>query len=151
MNHRLLRMGNCWKRLRCGAFDARRRSARASTGQMGWYRARLMQTALLILPNFVLIVIGLVLARRFDFGRDFWDGLEKLGYYVLFPALLDCSRCAGGAVLGPRQTVDDRVCRTDGVVGWRPRGSLREFGRWARGCASGHAWPPSEPTCGGSR
>jgi malonate transporter len=47
-----------------------------------------MQTALLILPNFVLIMIGLVLARRFDFGRDFWDGLEKLVYYVLFPALL---------------------------------------------------------------
>jgi malonate transporter len=47
-----------------------------------------MQTALLILPNFVLIVIGLVLARRFDFGRGFWDGLEKLVYYVLFPALL---------------------------------------------------------------
>lgn len=47
-----------------------------------------MQTALLILPNFVLILIGLVLARRFDFGRDFWAGLEKLVYYVLFPALL---------------------------------------------------------------
>ncbi|MGZ5598737.1 MAG: AEC family transporter [Usitatibacter sp.] len=47
-----------------------------------------MQTALLILPNFVLIVIGLALARRFDFGRDFWAGLEKLVYYVLFPALL---------------------------------------------------------------
>ncbi len=47
-----------------------------------------MQTALLILPNFVLILIGLALARRFDFGRDFWDGMEKLVYYVLFPALL---------------------------------------------------------------
>jgi len=47
-----------------------------------------LQTALLVLPNFVLIVIGLVLARRFDFGRDFWEGLEKLVYYVLFPALL---------------------------------------------------------------
>jgi len=45
-------------------------------------------TALLILPNFVLILVGLVLARRFDFGRDFWEGLEKLVYYVLFPALL---------------------------------------------------------------
>jgi malonate transporter and related proteins len=45
-------------------------------------------TALLILPNFVLILVGLVLARRFDFGRDFWAGLEKLVYYVLFPALL---------------------------------------------------------------
>ena len=47
-----------------------------------------MATALLILPNFALIVVGLVLARRFRFGRDFWSGLEKLVYYVLFPALL---------------------------------------------------------------
>jgi predicted permease len=47
-----------------------------------------MQAALLILPNFVLILVGLVLARRFDYGRDFWGGLEKLVYYVLFPALL---------------------------------------------------------------
>lgn len=47
-----------------------------------------MRTALLILPNFALIVVGIVLARRFKFGRDFWSGLEKLVYYVLFPALL---------------------------------------------------------------
>jgi hypothetical protein len=47
-----------------------------------------VHTALLILPNFALIVVGLVLARRFRFGRDFWSGLEKLVYYVLFPALL---------------------------------------------------------------
>lgn len=47
-----------------------------------------MSAALLILPNFVLILVGLVLARRFGFERGFWDGLEKLVYYVLFPALL---------------------------------------------------------------
>jgi hypothetical protein len=47
-----------------------------------------MATALLILPNFMLILVGLALARKFDFGRDFWDGMEKLVYYVLFPALL---------------------------------------------------------------
>ena len=47
-----------------------------------------MSAALLILPNFVLIVVGLALARAFDYGRDFWEGLEKLVYYVLFPALL---------------------------------------------------------------
>ena len=47
-----------------------------------------MSTALLILPNFVIIVVGLALARRFDYGRGFWEGLEKLVYYVLFPALL---------------------------------------------------------------
>ena len=47
-----------------------------------------MTTALLILPNFVLILVGLLLARRFGYGREFWTGLEKLVYYVLFPALL---------------------------------------------------------------
>jgi malonate transporter and related proteins len=45
-------------------------------------------TALLILPNFVLILVGLALARGFDYGRGFWEGLEKLVYFVLFPALL---------------------------------------------------------------
>ncbi len=33
-------------------------------------------------------MVGLALARRFDYGRDFWAGLERLVYYVLFPALL---------------------------------------------------------------
>jgi predicted permease len=47
-----------------------------------------VQTALLILPNFVLILVGLALARGFDYGRGFWEGLEKLVYFVLFPALL---------------------------------------------------------------
>lgn len=47
-----------------------------------------MTTTLLILPNFVLIVVGLLLARRFGYAIDFWGGLEKLVYYVLFPALL---------------------------------------------------------------
>lgn len=47
-----------------------------------------MQTALLILPNFVLILAGLALARAFDYKREFWEGLEKLVYFVLFPALL---------------------------------------------------------------
>ncbi len=62
--------------------------SRALSQHLGQGRAAPMQTALLILPNFVIILVGLVLARRFDFGRDFWDGLEKLVYYVLFPALL---------------------------------------------------------------
>jgi malonate transporter and related proteins len=47
-----------------------------------------MDVALAILPNFLLILIGFALSRRFDYGRGFWDGLEKLVYYVLFPALL---------------------------------------------------------------
>ena len=54
-----------------------------------------MGTPLLILPNFVLILIGLALGRLPAFGRDFWEGLEKLVYYVLFPALLLRSLAVG--------------------------------------------------------
>lgn len=54
-----------------------------------------MDIALVILPDFLLIVIGLVLARRFGYERSFWEGLEKLVYYVLFPALLFRSLATG--------------------------------------------------------
>lgn len=47
-----------------------------------------MSLALLLLPDFALILFGVLLARITDWGRDFWSGLEKLIYYVLFPALL---------------------------------------------------------------
>jgi len=44
--------------------------------------------ALLILPDFALIVLGFILFHRFGYERGFWIGLERLVYYVLFPALL---------------------------------------------------------------
>lgn len=47
-----------------------------------------MSTLLLLLPDLTLILIGAVLRRTTDWGDRFWDGLEKLVYYVLFPALL---------------------------------------------------------------
>ncbi|HXS54405.1 MAG TPA: AEC family transporter [Usitatibacter sp.] len=47
-----------------------------------------MSAALAVLPNFALIVVGVALARGFDYTREFWAGLEKLVYFVLFPALL---------------------------------------------------------------
>ena len=47
-----------------------------------------MSTALVILPDFLLILIGFSLARWMGFHVGFWDGLEKLIYYILFPALL---------------------------------------------------------------
>jgi predicted permease len=47
-----------------------------------------MSAALAVLPNFALIVVGVALARGFDYGREFWAGLERLVYFVLFPALL---------------------------------------------------------------
>jgi predicted permease len=47
-----------------------------------------MSLALLLLPDFVLILFGFFLNRITSWGRGFWSGLEKLIYFVLFPALL---------------------------------------------------------------
>lgn len=47
-----------------------------------------MQTTLLLLPDFALIALGVWLRRAFQLGDHFWAGLEKLVYFILFPALL---------------------------------------------------------------
>jgi hypothetical protein len=47
-----------------------------------------MQTFLLLLPDFALILLGAGLRRYLALGDGFWLGLEKLVYFVLFPALL---------------------------------------------------------------
>ena len=47
-----------------------------------------MNNALLMLPDFGLILMGAILARRLGFTRSFWDGAERLVYYALFPPLL---------------------------------------------------------------
>jgi predicted permease len=47
-----------------------------------------MPDALLLLPDFVLIVAGWVICRYTALGRPVWDGAERLVYYLLFPALL---------------------------------------------------------------
>jgi malonate transporter and related proteins len=47
-----------------------------------------MHTALSLLPDFLLILLGSALRRWLHLGDHFWTGLEKLVYFVLFPALL---------------------------------------------------------------
>lgn len=47
-----------------------------------------MHIVTLLVPDFSLILIGFILVRFTDWGRQFWAGLEKLVYYILFPALL---------------------------------------------------------------
>lgn len=47
-----------------------------------------MQSLLLLLPDFSLILIGALLRRYVVFPDGFWPGVEKLVYFVLFPALL---------------------------------------------------------------
>jgi malonate transporter and related proteins len=47
-----------------------------------------MSIATILLPDFALIVIGFFLIRATDWGPAFWTGLERLIYFILFPALL---------------------------------------------------------------
>ncbi|WP_454762968.1 AEC family transporter [Cupriavidus campinensis] len=47
-----------------------------------------MPSALLLVPDFSLILIGWLLVRYTPFDRAFWSGVERLVYFVLFPALL---------------------------------------------------------------
>jgi malonate transporter len=47
-----------------------------------------MSVVTILLPDFSLIVIGVLLMRFTDWGVGFWAGTEKLVYYILFPALL---------------------------------------------------------------
>lgn len=47
-----------------------------------------MPDALLLLPDFLIIVSGFLICRFTPLGRSVWDGVERLVYHVLFPALL---------------------------------------------------------------
>ena len=51
-------------------------------------RRHALSVALLVLPDFLLIAFGALLARRARFDAGFWSGVERLVYFVLFPALL---------------------------------------------------------------
>jgi predicted permease len=47
-----------------------------------------MTHALLLVPDFLLILCGLVLCRWTALGRSVWEGVERMVYYLLFPVLL---------------------------------------------------------------
>jgi len=47
-----------------------------------------LNDALLLLPDFALIALGFGLCRYSALGRSVWEGVERLVYFVLFPALL---------------------------------------------------------------
>lgn len=57
-------------------------------GFAGFRPKRQMTAALLLLPDIALIVLGVLLVRTWFKDRNFWAGLEKLIYFVLFPPLL---------------------------------------------------------------
>ena len=62
-----------------------------------------MSNALLLLPDFLLIVLGFVLCHRSALNRPVWEAAEKLVYYLLFPVLLFNSILK--SPLQPAQTV----------------------------------------------
>lgn len=47
-----------------------------------------MPNPLLLLPDFLLILLGFVLCRRTALDRPVWEAAERLVYYLLFPVLL---------------------------------------------------------------
>lgn len=47
-----------------------------------------MPDVLLLLPDFLLILLGFVLCRYTALDRPVWEAAEKLVYYLLFPVLL---------------------------------------------------------------
>lgn len=47
-----------------------------------------MNHLLLLLPDFLLIVLGYGLCRHTTLDRPIWEGVERLVYHVLFPCLL---------------------------------------------------------------
>ena len=50
-----------------------------------------MLSVLLILPDFLVILVGFLLMKFFQdgaFNQTFWKGAEKIVFYVLFPPLL---------------------------------------------------------------
>lgn len=47
-----------------------------------------MSIFILLLPDFAMIALGVVLMRKTNWGNDFWAGMEKLVYFIFFPALL---------------------------------------------------------------
>jgi malonate transporter len=47
-----------------------------------------MANPLLLLPDFLLILVGFVICRRTGLDRSVWEAAEKLVYFLLFPVLL---------------------------------------------------------------
>lgn len=48
----------------------------------------MLHDALLLIPDFLLILLGYGLVRWTSLKRDVWAGIERLVYFVLFPVLL---------------------------------------------------------------
>lgn len=80
-----------------------------------------MSIATILLPDFMLILLGVLIIRISNWGNEFWIGLEKLVYYVLFPSLLFYSTSRTPldfAVTGKLLQVAIAACFTGILLGW---------------------------------
>lgn len=59
-----------------------------------------MDSILLIAPDFLVIVLGVFIARVLKYPRTFWNWAEKLVFYILFPPLLFTSIAGSKLTLG---------------------------------------------------
>ncbi len=87
-----------------------------------------MSITLLLVPDFSLILLGLAIHRLTGWGREFWAGLEKLVYFVLFPALLFHSIARNRidfAAAAPALTLAGLVVVTGMVAAWLGRYAAR--------------------------
>lgn len=89
-----------------------------------------MHSVLLALwPIFALIMLGYVLRRGGFVGQAFWEGADRLNYFVLFPALLVGSM--GRAPFLSPQLPGIAVLTLSGIsVVWLSLLGLRHFYRW---------------------
>ncbi|MGV3743037.1 MAG: AEC family transporter [Burkholderiaceae bacterium] len=80
-----------------------------------------MSIASILLPDFMLILLGFVIFRVTNWGNDFWIGMEKLVYYVFFPSLLFYSTARTQldfATTGKLLQVAIAACFTGILLGW---------------------------------
>lgn len=80
-----------------------------------------MSIVSILLPDFLLILLGFVIIRITNWGNEFWVGMEKLVYYVLFPSLLFYSTSRTSldfALTGKLLQVAIAACFTGILLGW---------------------------------
>lgn len=80
-----------------------------------------MSVATILFPDFALILLGFLLMRYANWGGAFWAGLEKMIYYILFPALLFYSTARTPfdfAVTGRMLQVGLAACVLGIALGW---------------------------------
>jgi predicted permease len=89
----------------------------------------------LLAPDFLLIALGFALKRAFGYADEFWTGLEKVVYFVFFPALLFKALAQAHIEAGPAVTLLETAFAATLIVM-----ALAWAARWLfKGSATSHA------------